>query len=146
MNTRATPPGSEGYDLLGFALPPGTIVGTQAWSLHRDPHVFSSPDDFDPERWVSDPDFQSSPHHTDEHSTLKMHQYMMPFGSGTRICGGKNLALMLLKVVAFAIVRNFEIVAPDSTTEGSMEIMDSFVSCSMVTKVHLRCSFADNMT
>ena len=43
----------EDFDLMGYALPPGTIVGTQAWSMHRNADVFPSPDTFLPERWVA---------------------------------------------------------------------------------------------
>ena len=39
-------------DIMGFALPPGTIVGTQAWSMHRDAELFPSPETFLPERWL----------------------------------------------------------------------------------------------
>lgn len=37
---------------MGYALPPGTIVSTQAWSMHRDTSVFPSPDTFLPDRWL----------------------------------------------------------------------------------------------
>lgn len=115
---------SEGYNLLGFNLPPGTIIGTQAWSLHRDSSVFPSPDEFIPERWLAG---------LADERIAKMHQYMMPFGTGTRMCGGRNLALMLLRIVTIRIVRNFEVIAPKGTDEHSMEVMDSFVShiCAM---------------
>jgi cytochrome P450 len=38
--------------MMGYALPPGTIVATQAWSMHRDPEIFPSPETFLPERWL----------------------------------------------------------------------------------------------
>lgn len=43
----------EDFDLMGYALPPGTIVGTQAWSMHRNADVFPSAETFLPERWLS---------------------------------------------------------------------------------------------
>ncbi|KAI5359685.1 Putative cytochrome P450 [Septoria linicola] len=54
---RVTPP--EGAVLGGYTVPTGTIVATQAWSLHRDPSVFTNPDEFDHTRWL-DPDFAAS--------------------------------------------------------------------------------------
>ena len=39
--------------MMGYALPPGTVVATQAWSMHRDPDVFPSPETFLPERWLT---------------------------------------------------------------------------------------------
>ncbi|KDR84434.1 hypothetical protein GALMADRAFT_713040 [Galerina marginata CBS 339.88] len=110
----------EIFDLMGYALPPGTIVATQAWSMHRDPSVFPSPDTFIPERWL-----ESSSTNSDELSRMAAH--MMPFGTGTRVCGGQNLAQMMLKLAVTAFVRNFDISAPQETTEQSMDVKDSFV-------------------
>ena len=110
----------EIFDMMGYGLPPGTIVGTQAWSMHRDSSVFASPDAFIPERWLVGPS-------TTQEDLTRMAAYMMPFGTGTRVCGGQNLALMMLKLALAAFVRNFEIRAPAETTDLSMEIKDSFV-------------------
>ncbi|KAF9528062.1 cytochrome P450 [Crepidotus variabilis] len=110
----------ELYDMMGYGLPPGTIVSTQAWSMHRDPSVFAYPDAFIPERWLES-------NTNSQEDILRMSSHMMPFGSGTRICGGHTLALMMLKMATAAFVRNFEFRAPQETTPQSMEIKDSFV-------------------
>jgi cytochrome P450 len=112
----------EVYDMMGYALPPGTIVATQAWSMHRDPSVFPSPDTFLPERWLK----SSS---TSGHLST-MANYMMPFGTGSRMCGGQNLAQVMLRVMVASFVRNFDISAPPETHERSMDVKDSFVRCS----------------
>ena len=57
-----------------------------------------------------------------------MSQHMMPFGTGTRVCGGQNLAQIVMRMVVAAVVRNFDIVAPSETNERTMEMKDSFVS------------------
>lgn len=101
------------FDLMGYALPPGTVIATQAWSMHRDAAVFPSPGTFLPERWLA----------ADAH----MQQHFMPFGTGTRVCGGQPLAMLVLRTTVAAVVRNFEIVAPPETTERSMAPRDSFV-------------------
>lgn len=59
---------------------------------------------------------------------FRMNQHMMPFGTGSRMCGGQNLAQMMLRVAVVAIVRNFEIEAPLETNERTMDIRDSFVN------------------
>ncbi|KAH9482159.1 Cytochrome P450 monooxygenase cypX [Psilocybe cubensis] len=110
----------EIFDLMGYALPPGTTVATQAWSMHRDSTVFPSPDKFIPERWL-----ESSS--TTRSDLAMMAAHMMPFGTGTRVCGGQNLALMMLRLAVAAFVRNFDISAPSETTAQSMDIKDSFV-------------------
>lgn len=56
-----------------------------------------------------------------------MAQHMMPFGTGTRICGGQNFALAMMRIVIAAVVRNLDVVAPPETNERSMEMKDSFV-------------------
>jgi len=110
---------------MGYGLPPGTIVSTQAWSMHRDAVVFPSPDTFLPERWLEA---------TASAGDLgTMAQHMMPFGTGTRVCGGQNLAQMMMRIVITAIVRNFDVVAPLETNESSMDIRDSFVGGSSST-------------
>jgi len=112
----------EVYDMMGYALPPGTIVATQAWSMHREPSVFPSPDTFLPERWL-----ESSSTTSDQLSIMTAH--MMPFGTGSRVCGGQNLAQVMLKIAVASFARNFDIRAPPETHEGSMDIKDSFVRC-----------------
>lgn len=109
----------EVFDLMGYAVPPGTIVSTQAWSMHRDATVFPSPDTFLPERWLKTS--------TNAAELFNMAQHMMPFGTGTRICGGQNFALAMMRIVIAAVVRNLDVVAPPETNERSMEMKDSFV-------------------
>ncbi|KAI3614780.1 cytochrome p450 [Moniliophthora roreri] len=41
-----------------------------------------------------------------------MMQYMMPFGYGSHVCGGQNVAQMMMKIVIATIVRKFDIVTP----------------------------------
>ncbi|TFY70614.1 hypothetical protein EVG20_g2381 [Dentipellis fragilis] len=128
----------HGFTLLGHTLPAGTIVGTQAWSMHRAAAHFRAPDTFCPERWLSKDDSRSGLPSNDSstadssysESKLKMHAdaHMMPWGLGTRVCTGMTLAQIVLRLVVVAVVRNFEVRAPGETTEGSMEMRDSFVS------------------
>ncbi|KAG6824957.1 hypothetical protein H0H92_005314 [Tricholoma furcatifolium] len=107
------------FDLMGYGIPAGTIVGTQAWSMHRDVTVFASPETFLPERWLKT---------TNSTETLaRMNYHMMPFGTGSRVCGGQNFAQVIVRVIVAAMVRNFDIVAPPETNERSMTIKDSFV-------------------
>lgn len=44
---------SQGMDILGEFIPGGTIVGCNAWVLHRRPEIFGQDvDTFRPERWL----------------------------------------------------------------------------------------------
>jgi cytochrome P450/nitrite reductase/ring-hydroxylating ferredoxin subunit len=63
----------------------------------RDPHHFADPEVFRPERWI-DPVGAHDP------STF------LPFGSGPRICPGRSLALLEMKVVLAMLYQNFHVV------------------------------------
>lgn len=65
---RTVPP--HGATLAGHPIPPGTIVSCQAYSMHRDPSVFSNPGIFHPDRWDS--------------PTAAMRDAMMAWGGGSR--------------------------------------------------------------
>jgi cytochrome P450 len=103
---------------MGYELPPGTIVGTQAWSMHRSASIFPSPDTFLPDRWLE----------ADDGALALMTRNMMPFGTGSRVCGGQNLAHIMFKIIVAVVSRNFDVFAPKDTSETTMEIKDSFVS------------------
>ncbi|KAI0828042.1 cytochrome P450 [Trametes gibbosa] len=116
-------PSVNSCDVMGFTLPPGTIVATQAWSMHRDPEVFPSPDTFLPERWLTVDGLSG-----ETERLARMSQYMMPYGIGTRICGGQNLAQMVLRIAVAAIAANFNIAADlAETNQTTMKIKDAFV-------------------
>lgn len=65
---RVVPP--EGATLAGQYLPGGSVVCTQAWSLHRNEEIFPDPERFDPDRWAA--------------PTKAMKDSSMPFGGGSR--------------------------------------------------------------
>ncbi|RDX55380.1 cytochrome P450 [Lentinus brumalis] len=113
----------DSFDMMGYALPPGTVVATQGWSMHRDPEVFSSPETFLPERWLPVEGVEG-----EEERIARMMQYLMPFGVGTRQCGGQNLAHITVRAAMAAVVSNFEISANlEETNERTMQIKDAFV-------------------
>ncbi|KAL1755458.1 cytochrome P450 [Schizophyllum commune] len=143
--------GDEPFDLLGYSIPGGTVVGVQLstfeqWSLSRDPTVFPSPYKVIPERWLDgdvsslrandnnclQADNTSRLHTANDISrsqptdltTLQSHSF--PFGFGSRICVGRHLALMMMQLVVAGLVREFDIEAPPGTDERSMEVRDMF--------------------
>lgn len=139
---------SEPFTLLGYTIPAGTIIATQAWSSHRVQSIFQYPDFFNPERWLHSPttpvmlsapalpespttiasETEKSVGISHQSSLMSMQAHMMPFGVGPRICGGQNMAQMTLRIIIAAIARNFDIFAPQETNEQSMGIRDAFVS------------------
>lgn len=89
----------EGASICGKHFPSGTIVGINAWVLHRNGQIFPDPNSFIPERWL-----ENSP------ETLKeMEQSFFTFGSGSRTCIGKNISLMEMHKIVPQLLREFEI-------------------------------------
>ncbi|KAJ7282392.1 cytochrome P450 [Mycena rebaudengoi] len=103
-------PATGDVKLMGHYLPPGTIVGTQAWSMHKNPAVFPEPERFSPERWLDD---------TEPWRSLR-EEHLMPFGLGSRACVGQQLAQASFRVILAAVVRNFNLSAAPTTTSDSM--------------------------
>lgn len=92
--TRVVPPG-EGLNVGGIHLPPGTTVGAAAYVLHHNPDIFPDPFSFRPERWLQPPQQQQL--HRRDRDTF-------PFGLGSRMCLGRNLAMQQLFLAVHAVV------------------------------------------
>lgn len=95
---RIVPP--QGMDILGTFVPGGTIVGCNAWVLHRRSEVFGSDvDTFRPERWI-----EASPE-----QLRVMKATMFQFGAGARTCIGKNVSLLEVYKLVPSFLRRFEV-------------------------------------
>ncbi len=94
-----------------------TVVSMQCYTTQRDPTAFGNPNDFLPERWMDA-----------ENVTDAMKTLYMPFSLGSRACLGKNLALMELKMITAAVVRNYKVDLAWGTTEDSMTMKDHFLA------------------
>jgi len=112
---RLTPEG--GATFRDYYIPGGTVVGTQSYSLHRDPRLFVNPDEFDHTRWL--PPNTLSP---------LAKSVFSPFGAGSRVCIGVHLARMELRLAATKFFRECKGVrlAP-STTDQSMKPVNFFL-------------------
>jgi cytochrome P450 len=87
------------FEVGGYRLPPGVLIGLSAGLTHFDPELFPHPDRFDPDRFLDvRPDTYS----------------WIPFGGGVRRCIGATFAHMELDVVLRVIL---ERVAFTATTE-----------------------------
>jgi cytochrome P450 len=87
-------------DILGSHIPGGTIVGCNAWVLHRRPEIFGQDvDSFRPERWLEPKPDQ----------LREMKATMFQFGAGARTCIGKNISLLETYKIVPTFLRNFEV-------------------------------------
>jgi cytochrome P450 len=71
---------AEGKSIYGYVLPGGTIVGSQAYSLHRHEDIYPQPEEFIPERWLN----------IDKETELQMQRQFWAFSSGARSCIGQK--------------------------------------------------------
>lgn len=78
-------------------IPAGTGVTTLLRTPVRDPENFAEPSVFRPERWIAGS--QRGAHTPGVH---------MPFGSGPRLCPGRTLALLEMKLVIATLYKSFE--------------------------------------
>lgn len=95
---RVVPP--QGMQIISEFIPGGTIVGVNAWVVHRRPEVFGiDVDTFRPERWL-----EAKPEKSKE-----MKGTMLQFGAGARTCIGKNISLLEIYKLVPSFLRRFEI-------------------------------------
>ncbi|KAF8014661.1 hypothetical protein BT93_H0462 [Corymbia citriodora subsp. variegata] len=97
----------------GYLIPKGTWIFINAWKLHRDPRVWSDPEKFLPERFLT------------SHSgvdALGQHFEFIPFGSGRRSCPGDSFALQVIHLTLARLLQGFDLATPSDEavdmTEG----------------------------
>jgi len=76
-------------------IPRGTTFGQSNWFLHFNPDCFPEPEAFVPDRW-SGPDAE------------RQRRYLVPFGRGTRMCLGLNLAYAEMYRALATVVSDIE--------------------------------------
>ncbi|KAJ5777243.1 pisatin demethylase [Penicillium odoratum] len=88
-----------GVSISGKQIPGGTIVGINAWVLHRNGKIFPDPDSFIPERWLE----------SSSEALKEMEKSFFTFGAGSRTCIGKNISLIEMQKIIPQLLREFEI-------------------------------------
>ena len=84
------------HDVLGgYDVPVGSTIIMSPYLLHRASNVWTSPEQFTPERFVTTPN-----------GSLDRTSYF-PFGAGPRLCIGRDLSLFEAPMVLAALARAF---------------------------------------
>src|SRR5919107_1368620 len=90
------------FEVGGYQLPLGTLVGLSAGLTHYDPELFPEPDRFLPERFVD---------------TIPDTYAWIPFGGGIRRCIGATFAHMELDVVLRVLLERVELLPTSDPAE-----------------------------
>ncbi|BCS30682.1 cytochrome P450 [Aspergillus puulaauensis] len=107
---RVVPPG--GVQLCGYFLPEGTIVGCNAWTVHRSAKIYGpNTDVFRPERWLE----------ASEEAKSLMSSSLFTFGAGARTCVGKNISYLEMYKLVPSILRTFEVTLAHPDREWKTE-------------------------
>lgn len=72
----------EDYEVGGYVLPAGSVIGLSQYVMHHDARFFTNPEVFDPLRWTAE-----------ERAKRPKFSYF-PFGGGPRLCIGESFAWM----------------------------------------------------
>ncbi|KAH1065673.1 hypothetical protein J1N35_030660 [Gossypium stocksii] len=94
---------TEDCRVSGYQVAAGTWLITNLYKLHRDPGIWSDPEEFRPERFMT----------THKHVDVKGQNFeLTPFSSGRRMCPGVSFALQLLHLTVANLLHQFEFATP----------------------------------
>ena len=88
-----------GVTLCGEFIPAGTIVGCNAWTVHRDSFFGECTAEFRPQRWLD----------ASLEQRRLMENSILSFGAGARTCIGKNISLLEIYKLVPAVLMRFEV-------------------------------------
>ena len=75
----------EDLDYCGIKIPRGTTMSQSGYLLHMNPDAFPEPHEFHPERFLADEAYAGV-------DAAEAQKHAVPFGRGSRMCVGMNLA------------------------------------------------------
>uniref|UniRef100_A0A6Q2YLT1 unspecific monooxygenase n=1 Tax=Esox lucius TaxID=8010 RepID=A0A6Q2YLT1_ESOLU len=90
-------------EINGIIIPKDCVVLVPTWTLHRDPEIWSDPEEFKPERFSKE-----------NKESIDPYSYM-PFGAGPRNCIGMRFALIMIKLAMVEILQSYTFTACDET-------------------------------
>ncbi|KAL8516580.1 hypothetical protein ACS0TY_015010 [Phlomoides rotata] len=87
-----------------YHVPKGTRLILNLWKLHRDPNVWSDPEEFRPERFLNE---------TISHLNFRGQCYeYIPFSSGRRMCPGMTFGLLVIQLSLARLLQGFHVSTP----------------------------------
>ena len=102
----------------GQTIPAGTAVTMSSVLIHDNPSIYPEPSVFKPDRWLTGD------------SQKRLQRYLVPFGKGTRMCAGLNLAYAEIYLTLASVFRRFEFEMVDVVRERDIDITHDFFNTS----------------
>ncbi|CAN6817708.1 unnamed protein product [Brassica oleracea] len=87
----------EDIKIGGYDVPRETMVMVNAWSIHRDPELWTEPERFNPDRFNGGGE--------GENDDVRM---LITFGSGRRMCPGAGLANKIVTLALGSLIQCFD--------------------------------------
>ena len=88
-------------------------AGTGVWCMMRGDSVterhFPNPQAFEPQRWLNDGEVGGAGGASPNHAASSSKRVSMPFGAGPRVCPGRFLALLEIKMAMAMLLAHFDI-------------------------------------
>ena len=106
-----------------WTIPPGTVVSMTGYMTHINPAIFPAPKEFRPERWLK----EGATATIGLTAAGNLEKYLLPYGKGTRICLGMNLAYAELYLTLAAVFKRFELELFD-TKGADVEVVHDFIA------------------
>ncbi|GAB6020876.1 Cytochrome P450 2 sub R member 1, variant 2 [Chamberlinius hualienensis] len=96
-------------EICNVIIPKGATVLQNIHAVHMDPYLWEEPSKFKPERYIN------------ENQEIKWPPYLMPFSIGPRLCIGKSIADIELKLFISCLLHQFKFSLPPNRPKPSME-------------------------
>lgn len=85
--------------------------------IHDNSDIYPEPSVFNPDRWLAD-------------DSQRLQRYLVPFGKGTRMCGGLNLAYAEIYLTLASVFRRYDFEMVDVVRERDIDITRDFFNTS----------------
>ncbi|KAL3691456.1 hypothetical protein R1sor_005107 [Riccia sorocarpa] len=106
---------TEACTVDGYEIPAKTRLFVNLYAIHRDPEVWENPLDFYPERFLKqDKDLNG------------LDFDFLPFGSGRRMCPGKNLGLLFVHSILAVLIHGCEWRLPGEQRIEALDMRERF--------------------
>ncbi|KAB1263435.1 Cytochrome P450 3A12 [Camelus dromedarius] len=102
-------------EINGVFIPKGTVVMVPVYALHKDPALWTEPEEFRPERFSKK-----------NQDSINPYTYL-PFGTGPRNCIGTRFAMMSMKLALAKVLQNFSF-KPCKETQKLQDDIDADLS------------------